>query len=317
MSEQAEKRELHASFRPSRDYLIALAPLLAMAVYLYGWRVLLMAAASLLTALGCDLLTALFTGRKYDSSEISSYMFALIYTVMLPATASYHIVALGTAVAVLLGKQAFGGYGGYPFHPSAFGFAFTAVCFQDEVFKYPRPFSSINLGLSTGDTVLYDGISTTLRLGGVPEVDLTDLLIGSYAGPMGATFCLIIIACFVLLVMRRTISWQESFFFLLTCGVIAALLPRAQLGWLDSLAYEMCSGAVIFAAVFLVSTPSIVPKAPAAKAVYGIVMGLAVTLFRRIGYFEMGVCFAALLVNPLAPWLDRITQPKKTAKGGA
>lgn len=325
MSEPTQKRELHPAFRPARDYIVALAPLLAMGTYLYGPRVLILAAISLVTAFACDILTALATSRRYEASDLSSYMYALIFTVMLPATASYQMVALGAAVTVLLGKQAFGGYGGYPFHPSAFGFAFTAVCFQNEIFKYPRPFTALALGPSAGEITVYGGISNTLRLGGVPEADLTDMLIGRYPATMGTAFCLIIAACGALLIARGTLKWRISASYLVTCAAFALALPRINAPALDSLMYEMLSGAVVFAAVFMAAIPSLSPRGGWAQAVYGLALGLAVTLFRRVGYFEMGVCFATLLVNPLAPWFDRIfsgekkakrTLSKKTEKGG-
>lgn len=309
MGELSEKRALHPAFRPARDYLFALVPLLAMGTYLYGWRVPILAGISLATAFVCDILTTLATSRRYEASDLSSYMYALIFTVMLPATASYHMLALGTAVTVLLGKQAFGGYGGYPFHPSAFGYAFTAVCFQDTIFKYPKPFSQIGLGITAGDVTLYGGVSSTLRLGGVPEVDAADLLIGNYQSPIGTAFCAIILACGALLIARGTVSLRISLSYLLTCAAFAYALPRISATPLESLTYEMLSGAVIFAAVFIVAVPSLSPKQPWAKVFYGIAMGCAVTLFRRLGYFEMGVCFATLLVNPLTPWFDRVFAP--------
>ncbi|MEG2083753.1 MAG: RnfABCDGE type electron transport complex subunit D, partial [Oscillospiraceae bacterium] len=291
---------------------------LLMSGYLYGVRVAIIAGVSLVTALLCDLLVMMLTRRKADWSDISSYMLALIFVVMLPASVSYYIVAIGTAVTVLLGKQAFGGYGGYPFHPSAFGFAFTAVCFQNEVFKYPKPFSQIGLGIRS-DAAVYDGISTALRMGGVPDVERTDLLIGRYHGPMGATFCLIILACLALLIAHGTMTWHIPVSFLATCSIFALAMPRIQTTRIDSLLFELLSGAVIFAAVYIVAAPSISPNRAGAKLLYGVAMGLATTLFRRIGYFEMGVCFATLLINPLAPWFDRVLerlQKKPRSKGG-
>ena len=49
------------------------------------------------------------------------------------------MVVVSVAVAILLGKHAFGGYGHYPCNPAAFGYAVAAVSWPGEVFLYPVP----------------------------------------------------------------------------------------------------------------------------------------------------------------------------------
>ena len=305
MSKTRFAQPRHPSFVPCRDYLFALLPLYGMATYLYGLRVPILAALSVVTALCCDLLAALLTRRRYDISDLSSLLFGLIYTAMLPASVDYSVAVLGTAVTVLLGKAAFGGYGRYPFHPAAFGFAFMSVCLPQEIYQYPRPFSEIGVGFDSGAT-LYSGVANALRLGGVPNVDRTDLLLGQYAGPLGTTFCLILLACLVLLIARGTVAWQIPAGYLATCALWAFVFVRIPASRLESVMYEMLSGAVIFCAVFIISAPSLAPKSRRAKALYGVVMGIAAMFYRTVGVYEMGVCFAALLVNPLAPCFDRV-----------
>ncbi len=298
-------RQRHPAYLPCRDYIAAMIPLYGMAIYMYGARVAIFAALSVVTAVGCDLCSALFMRKKYDPTDLSSVMFALIYTVMLPASIRYGVVVSGVVITVLLGKQAFGGYGHYPFHPAAFGFAFMSLCCPAELYSYPRPFTPIGLGLDSGAT-LYPGIANALKLGGVPNVDTIDLLLGKYAGPFGTTFCLIILACLVLLIARGMISWQVPLGYLATCAVWSFAFVRIPTDRWQSILYEMLSGALIFSAVFIISIPSLEPRSRRAKFVYGIVMGLAAMFYRTVGVYEMGVCFSSLLVNPLAPYFDRL-----------
>ncbi|MEG2233869.1 MAG: RnfABCDGE type electron transport complex subunit D [Oscillospiraceae bacterium] len=309
-------KQLHPSFAPCRDYIFAMLPLIGMATYLYGLRVPIMVVISLATAFVCDFAASLLRRVKFDISDISSYMFAVIFTIMLPATINYNVIVLGTVVVVLLGKHAFGGYGCYPFHPSAFGFAFMTLCIGDGMFMYPKPFSQIGIGVAS-DTVLYPGIAGALKLGGVPNVDTTNLLLGQYQGPMGTTFCLIILSCIVLLIARRTITWHIPISYLFTCGLWAFAFPRIQAGRLESVMYEMFSGAIIFCAAFIISAPSLAPTGRRAKIAYGVAVGIFSMFYRSVGVYEMGVCFAALLVNPLIPYFDRIFAPKVLKlKGG-
>ncbi len=305
-----EKIQYHEAFRPCRDYLVALVVLLALASYLYGARVPIMAGVAVLTSYVCDKLVSLVRLRRFRRSDISSYAFALMFVVMLPASSRYSVVIVGTIVTVLLGKHAFGGYGCYPFHPSAFGFAFTAACYPLEVFSYPKPFSEIGIGFDSG-AAGYDGISNIIKFGGVPDVQSVDLLIGNYQGPLGATFCLVLLACLLLLIAHGTISWQVPLAYLASCCVWAAAFPRLEVSREMSVVYEMLSGAVVFAAVFIVAEPTIVPKRPTAKLLFGVLAGVATMFFRSVGVFEMGVCFAMLLVEPIAPYLDRLVTRKR------
>lgn len=310
-----QQRILHASFRPCRDYMIALVPLFALAWYLYGPRVIILAGFAAVTALVCDVVVAAMRRVKYDASDISSYMFAFIFVIMLPASTRYEIVIIGTMATVLLGKHAFGGYGAYPFHPAAFGFAFASVCWSDQLYLYPTSLSNVGIGFDSG-AVLSSAVASELKHGGSPAVSTLDLVLGNYPGPMGTTFCIIILSCLVLLIVHGAMTWHIPVMYLFTCAAWAIIFPRTPLGSWYSLIYEMLSGAIIFAAVFLVAEPTTVPGNPRAKIVYGVLLGVGTMLFRTFGRFEMGICFAILLVNPLSAFLDR-KLVRTTGKKGA
>ncbi len=299
-----EKR-LHDSFRPSRDYLIALIPLYVMATALYGARVFLLALCAVVTSFLCDLLAAIMQKKPFDITDISSYMFTLMFTALVPASARYEIVIITSAFIVLLAKNAFGGYRCYPFNPSMFGFALAAVCWPNDMFLYPKAYTHIGLGLDSG-AATFAGVAKTLQQGGIPSADATDLLLGNYPGPLGGTFCLIILACFVLFVSHRTLTFHIPLAFLGTCAAWAALFPRVKTGIIDSLIFELFSGVIIFTAVFIAAQPDTSPRHPGAKLLYGVLVGLGTMFYRTFGAYEVGSCFVMLLANPLAPAFDRL-----------
>lgn len=296
----------HPDFASNCDFLFGLFPLAFMAVYLYGLRPALMLAVSLLTAVICDFLAARMRGQRYDSSENSSLVFAAAFTLMLPATAGYYIIVAGVAVAVLIGKHAFGGAGSYPFQPAALAYAAVTVSWPDQVFLYPAPFSQISLFSGEASSVS-ESTAHILQAGGVPNIPSLDLVLGNYAGPMGATFCLVIGAVAIYLLLKRRISLSLAGSFLLTCAVISVCFPRvATASRFDLLKYEMLSGAVIYAAVFLLCDPVTAPKNRLARIAYGILTGFLAMMFRYYGSYELGVCFALLLANAFGGYLDRL-----------
>lgn len=251
-----------SAYEANRDIVFMTLPLLALSTYFYGARPAVLCLTAAFTAMLCDHLVAWLRHRPCDKTENSSIPSALVLVLLLPATVHYYVVVVSVAVAILLGKHAFGGYGHYPFNPAAFGYAVAAVSWPGEVFLYPVPFTTMGV-LDTGSATVMESVSHTLRAGGVPNVDTFDLILGNYAGPIGATSVLILVACAMYLWMRRDITLGIPFGFLLSCALVAFFYPRVntlglELPWqyldirLLSLKYEMLSGALIFAAVFLV-----------------------------------------------------------------
>lgn len=319
MAKQSKSTKLHACFRPFRDYLITMLAPAALAAYVYGLRVVVMLGIATLLAELCDLTVALLRGRRFDMSDISSVTFAWIFTLMLPATAGYGMLIFGVLATVLLGKHAFGGYGCYPFHPSAFGFALTVASYGSRVFQYAKPFSKVGLGW-TVETELFRSPAHSLQLGGVPSTSSTDLLLGDFAGPIGATFCLVVLSCMVLLIVHGAMKWQAPVSYLVTCALWAFLFARVTATGLFSVMLEMFCCGIPFAAAYLVAEPTLCPHSDRAKLWYGVFVGVLTMLFNRFGAFENGVCFALLVSGPVAGWLDRVSAgalPALKRKGGS
>ena len=318
MSKEKNPRLRHPDFAANCDFLFGLFPLAFMAIYLYGPRPALMLAVSLLTAVLCALVVARLRGQRYDASENSSLVFAATFTLMLPASAGYYMVVAGVLVGIGLGKHAFGGAGSYPFQPAALAYAAVTVSWPDQIFRYPTPFSSIGL-LDTSNASFTESTNHILQAGGVPNIPSLDLLLGNYAGPMGATFCLVIGAVAIYLLLKRRISLSLTVSFLVTCALVSFCTPRSlAVSRLTLMKYEMLSGALIFAAVFLLGESVSAPKNRLARILYGVLTGFLTMMFRIYGSYELGVCFALLLSSAFGGYLDRLCSRitfKRRARG--
>jgi len=307
---QAKREPLTPLFKRFRAYLFSATPLVGLAVYLYGLRPIIMVVIAILLAVASDLLVAAMRKRRYHGGDLSSVMFALTFTLMLPASLRYDIVVFGT-LFTLLAKHAFGGYSGCVFQPAAFGLAAAAICWPDELFRYPRSFFPIGLGNNSG-AMLYDAPALTIKNGGVPAIDKMDFLLGNYPGPMAATFCVILLAILVYLLACGVTSWHVPVVFLLAVAMYAYFFPRIPTTRLESVMYEILSGIIIFGAVYIVSDPITSPVNNRAKLLYGFLLGVVTMLFNHFGAFQLGVSFAVLLINPLSPFLDRKFAPRQT-----
>ena len=305
-----------SSYEANRDVVFMILPLLALSAFFYGMRPIVLCLVAAFTAMLCDHLVSWLRSHPHNRQENSSIPAALVIVMLMPATVHYYVIVVSVVVATMLGKHAFGGYGHYPFNPSALGYAVAAVSWPNEVFLYPTPISEIGI-LDPGNVTLLESAAHTLRAGGVPNTDLFDRVLGNYAGPVGTTSVLVIIACAMYLWMRRGITLSVPLGFLLACTAVAFFYPRVNtLGleppwlYLDtrllSLQYELLSGALIFAAVVLINEPVTLPKNTRAHFTYGLLLGFMTMMFRYFGSYDTGVCFAVLTVNALAAPLDRL-----------
>ena len=289
----------------------------------------------------CDRLISLLRRRVYQAGDYSNESFALVITLLMPATVDWYVLAAAILAGALIGKEVFGGYGSYPFHPAAVGYAVAAVSWPEQVFRYPAPYANIPLwdasGVATSST-----ISDTLRSGGLINISALSLVLGEYAAPMGTGAAIVLAACGLFLWMQKDVRLSASLSFLITAGLIVFFFPR-QLGLTEGTAFtaglvfrlrcvrdEMLTGAMLFSAVFLLNEPYTCAHHRLGRILYGVMVGAFTMGFRYFGVYETGVCFAILAVNSISGWLDRTEvrlyeliksgrqfKEKKTGKGGA
>ena len=281
------------------EMIVALCFPLAFACYLYGiqalWRVLFAGFCCYIA----DLVATLLSRRKSASAGFSSFVTGAILALLLPANVSFGILLAGSFFAVIVAKEPFGGIGNNIFNPAAVGLAFITVIYSDSIFWYPQPFAA--------EETLTRSLSYVLKFGGIPSVSTTDMIVGNFCGPMGATNIIIIVCCFIFLTLRRTISGRITLTYVATVALIALVLPRVTCTPLESVVYELGSGYVMFAAVFMLTDPVTAPKHNFSKHLYAITAGILTMVFRHLGGYEQGVCFAIILVNALSHSFDRIT----------
>ena len=127
------KIERSANYGYYADVLWCCVPLIAMSCYYYGLRPALLALVAAVAAYLCDGILAPLHAKGYQSHEPSSECFAVLLTMLLPASVPFYVVIAGTVVAVFA-KEAFGGEGHYPFHPSAVALAVVGLSWPDQVF---------------------------------------------------------------------------------------------------------------------------------------------------------------------------------------
>ena len=312
---QQQEQELAKTGRYYLHVCFMTIPLLCMACFLYGLRPLLLCGAALLTGNLCDRLVSLLRRRVYRAGDFSNESFALIIALLMPATVDWYVLVAAVLAGVLIGKEVFGGYGSYPFHPAAVGYVVAAVSWPEQVFRYPQPYVRIPLW-DASDVPLSSSVSDTLRSGGMLNMSAMSLVLGEYAAPMGTGAALIIVACGFFLWRQKDIRLSTAVSFLITSALIVFLFPR-EAGLMDSSIFatfaarlgsvrnELLTGAMLFSAVFLFNEPYTCAHHRIGRILYGVLLGVMTMGFRYFGVYDTGVCFALLVVNSISGWIDR------------
>ena len=276
----------------------------------YGLRPLMILAVSVATALVCEMVCCLIGRRPLrmvldGTATITGLTVGLLMSPMVDTW----VPMVGTAFAIVVAKAPFGGTGRNVFNPAAAGIALLTYCFPTQMFTYPAIQNGVTLPLSfnvdnTAVTAV-DSLAKQLQAGAVPSIDRLDLLLGDFSGAIGSTAILILLMLAVYLMVRRTVSPWVVLPYIATCVLIAWLFPLTGMNALNSLLFQMSSGYVLFAGVFLINDPVTAPRFWLGRLVYGVMTALLVMLLQHQGAFEAGSCFAVLVMNAFAPIIDR------------
>jgi electron transport complex protein RnfD len=290
------------------ESILALSPVLVMAVIGYGLpavRVLALAgAAAVVMEAVCERLQ----GRELDVDNGHALLTGLVFACLLPAAAPWWLVLVGVGVAIGVGKHVFGGLGTSPVVPALLGYAVCQI-------SWP--------GLLRYDFVQLDSLFSwplaDLKYYGRAAAEAhgyADLLLGRQLGGLGASQAGAALLGGLFLVARGIVPWRIPVFFL---AGLAASAFAYQLAYPDLAAdplFHLLAGSTLFAAFFLAPEMACAPVGRTAMAGYGLLAGVLVMIIRAWGVWPEGTSFAILLANLTTPLWDRI-RPRAFGKGRA
>jgi electron transport complex protein RnfD len=281
--------------------LLALLPVMAMAVYRYGYDAVEVMALAGLTAVVTEALVQKLMNQAPTSDDFSALVDGLLFAFLLPATAPAWMVVIGSAVMVILGRMVFGGFGGSPLCAPAVGWAILAISWPD--------FMDLNGMLLKWDLVEPLSELKFFGLDAVSSISTTSLLLGENLGALGASQAAMVLLAGVYLMARGLVRWFIPVSFLagvLVAGLVYNLIdPQVHATPL----FHLLTGSTLLAAFFLMPYPSSSPAWRIPMLLFGFFGGVMVVVIRTYGIYPDGAVFAVLLANLCTPLFDLI-QPK-------
>ncbi len=279
------------------DVLIALVPTAAAGIYLFGTKAAWVLAVAVISAVLCEYAWQKLMKQPVRVSDLSAVVTGLILGLNLPAQAPLWLPAIGSAIAVLLVKQLFGGLGHNFMNPAllARGILLASWPARMSVFYLP-----VRVLGSTSVLPSPDAMSAATALIRPSGYATYDLLIGNIPGSIGEVCKIAILVGFLYMLFVGTVTWHIPVVFVGT----TALLTWALGG--DPLA-AVLSGGLLFGAVFMATDYVTNPMLRVGQVIFAAGCGLIVTVIRQYGSYPEGVTYAILLMNILTPLIDRLT----------
>ena len=130
---------------------------------------------------------------------------------------------------------------------------------------------------------------------------------GNRAGCIGESSILLILIAFAFLSVTKIIDWKTP---LAMVGTVAIATLIAG----GNVLMSVMAGGLLFGAVFMITDYATTPVTMWGRLIFAVGCGLITFLIRQFGGYPEGVMFSILIMNAVAPFLNRIV-PRKYGYG--
>lgn len=283
------------------DVLIALIPAFIASIFYFGFNSIILVVASVLSAIITEAACQKIMKKPITINDFSAVVTGMLLAFNIPSSAPIWIPVIGSAFAIAIGKQVFGGLGNNFINPALAGRAFLMACWLPLMTNFGAPVGIDAIATATPLAIMKGAAETGAQLPSMME-----MLMGRIPGCLGETSALLLILGGVYLIVRKVISWRIPVAYIGTVAVIALITERS----LNGMLYHLLAGGLMLGAFFMATDYSSSPVTSRGKIIYGIGAGLLTMLVRKLGGYPEGVSYSILLMNVLAPLIDKYTSPK-------
>lgn len=289
--------------------IAALPAVILGGMFRFGASAIAVVSFSVATAMLWEIAINLVSKKPVSVGDGNAAVIGLVFAMLLPATAPWWFVLTGTFIAIVIGKQIFGGIGSNPFNPVALALAILMISWGDflDFDEMYRHFHFDFIPTYPLAAVKHFGLDA------IEPVRLMDLLLGRQIGGIGATFGLGLIIGGVYLMIRGFIRWEIALSFLGGVFITALIFNIIDPSRFAGPFFHLLTGYTLVAAFFLAPEDSSSPVNFIPMLLYGAVGGMMTVLIRNIGAYVDGAMLSILLINVLNPLLDKI-RPKTLGK---
>jgi Na+-translocating ferredoxin:NAD+ oxidoreductase subunit D len=315
--------------------MLALTPATVFGLWLFGWPAINLFIITVLSAIFFEAVCIGLQGKavKPVIRDGSAILTAWLLAMTLPPWAPWWVGVVGSALAIILGKQVYGGLGQNLFNPAMLARVALLISFPIELTTWANvsplffsnspglieswhiTFSGIdNLDATTGATTL-GYIKTEFSQNHLLSESLKEYsgllnFIGWGRGSLSETSVILLGAGGVWLVRQGIIQWHIPASLLLTVVILGSIFHLIDDQHYVSPLLHLSSGGLILTAFFIATDYVTSPNTTTGQIVFGVGCGFLIFVIRTWGAYPEGAAFAVLLMNSATPLIDYYIRPR-------
>jgi electron transport complex protein RnfD len=287
------------------DVIIALVPALIAAVAIFGMRAAVVIIVCVASCVFFEWAYQKVLNKRVTVSDCSATVTGVILAFNLPVTIPLWQAIFGSAVAIILVKQLFGGLGKNFANPACTARVVMLLAFASTMTNWAAP--AANAATWLGADAVTAATPLELMADGGQLPSMMNMFFGTHGGSLGETSALALLLGGLYLLVRRVITWHTPVAFIST----TFLLSWAFTGMPQ---YHILGGGLLLGAIFMATDYPSTPQTSKGRIIFGIGCGLLTVIIRLLGNMPEGVSFAILFMNMLVPFINNATLNK--ALGG-
>ena len=315
----------------------AALPATLFGIYVFGWPALNLFLVTVTSALMFEYVCLRIAGNSAPASVLrdgSALLTGWLLAMTLPPWAPWWIGVVGSGIAIVVGKQVYGGLGQNVFNPAMLARITLLISFPVELTTWanvaplfseqaPDFIESLRItfsGLEQADAYTGASVLGQVKTELTQNRLLTDILTGGYQekmawlgfmrGSLGETSAFLVALGGIWLLIRGVISWHIPVSILTSVGLFASIFH-----WWDPEHYlspwvHISSGALVFVSFFIATDYVTSPNSVAGQLLFGVGCGLLIFVIRTWSGYPEGAGFAVLLMNAMTPLIDHYIKPR-------
>ena len=302
------------------DVIIAMLPALIWSVVEFGVRAIAVTLVSVAGSVFFEWLYRNILKKPQSVGDLSAVVTGMLLAFVCPVNVAYWQILIGDAFAIIMVKQLFGGIGKNFLNPALAGRAFMLASFASTMSgNWIDPAVSKAGIASTADIVTAATPLTFLKGDDIAATFQTltetysvgDMFLGKCGGSLGEVSALCLLLGLVWLLFRKVISWHIPVSYIATVAVLTLIFPRGGADAVQWMLYHLFGGGLMLGAIFMATDYSTSPITKKGQLIYGVGCGLFTVFIRYFGSYPEGVCYSIMVMNCVAPLIDKCTKPAR------
>ena len=294
---------LHSKWSTSKVMwfvVAALIPSIVAAITFFGWMQIFIIITAVVFAVGTEAAIQSIRKKKVTWFDGSAALTGLLLALTLPPNFSLSATAIGSVVAIGLGKQIFGGLGYNIFNPALVGRAFLQAAFPVQITTWLKPNFAVDSVTSATPLAAFkfDKIFT----------DTVPMAMGNVGGSLGETSAIAVLVGGILLIAVGIVNWR------IPISMMIGIFVFGGTFWLinpqnPSPIFHIFAGSFLFGAMFMATDWVTSPITNKGIWIFGLGISLVLVVIRIYGGLPEGVMYSILFMNGFVPLINRYTQP--------